>query len=183
MFSQFSFAVLTSENVGGVIIRYPDSNKIYVCKDGTLYRLGEAYEQGFLTIEQIQRIADIHHSFHPYLPDKCTSSELQWAFIEYMKETENLDIIINNIYVLKYIGTYNDNLVVKFKVVGSVLPTPVYRDEFGSDVVLEYPDGNRIYVYKDGKINTLPEAYEKQLISLDDIKMIKEQQVWVVRYN
>ena len=62
MFSQIAFTVITDVQVEGINFHYRSSNTIKVWKDGTFYSIQEAYDQGFLTKEQIQTIADMHNN-------------------------------------------------------------------------------------------------------------------------
>ena len=48
--------------IAGSVIRYGDSNSIYVWKDGNFILIEDAYAQGWLTAEQIATIADIHNN-------------------------------------------------------------------------------------------------------------------------
>ena len=46
------------ESVAGVNFMYSNSNRIYVCKDGEMYTLEQAYEQRLLKKSDIQKICD-----------------------------------------------------------------------------------------------------------------------------
>ena len=50
-------------NVAGVRIMYSDSNQIYVCKDGEMYTLEEAYKARILKRSDIRKIRDAHYQY------------------------------------------------------------------------------------------------------------------------
>ncbi len=50
-------------NVAGINFLYSDSNKLYAYKDGKIYSLEQAYENGFLTKINIVNIRDIHNKY------------------------------------------------------------------------------------------------------------------------
>ena len=50
------------EKIGSIVIQYKDGNSIIVWKNGKFYSIKEAYENGFLTVEDLKKIADIHNS-------------------------------------------------------------------------------------------------------------------------
>ena len=64
--AMFSGFVVTQAHrqveIAGSVIRYGDSNSIYVWKDGDFVLIEDAYAQGWLTAEQIATIADIHNN-------------------------------------------------------------------------------------------------------------------------
>ena len=62
MFSQMSLDVMTDIEVVGIIFHYGSTNEIKVWKDGNFYSVQEAYDQGLLTREQVQTLADVHNN-------------------------------------------------------------------------------------------------------------------------
>ncbi len=60
--SGFYMQVIGKDIVTGVTIHYSDSNRITVLYEGKFYSLLEAYQKGYLTAEDIQTIADLHHN-------------------------------------------------------------------------------------------------------------------------
>lgn len=58
---------LGEETVGGVVIRYNNGNRITVLYEGDFYSLTQAYENGYLTKEDIAEIAERQREFYPYL--------------------------------------------------------------------------------------------------------------------
>ena len=57
MGGESSATVMTVEKIAGYTFLYPDSNKIQVWKSGQFYSMEQAYENGFLTADQIAAIA------------------------------------------------------------------------------------------------------------------------------
>ena len=50
------------EEIGNIVIQYKNGNFITVWKNGKFYSLKEAYEKGFLSDEELKKIADIHNN-------------------------------------------------------------------------------------------------------------------------
>lgn len=50
------------DEIGNVVIHYRDGSSIDVWNNGEFYSLREAYEQGFLTEDDLKKIADIHNN-------------------------------------------------------------------------------------------------------------------------
>jgi hypothetical protein len=62
MFNGVFNAIIHTETVGGIQVGFGTPDTIYVWKDGDLLWWKSAYEQGWLTLEDVQSIADIHNS-------------------------------------------------------------------------------------------------------------------------
>ena len=60
--SVYTTAICT-DSVAGVQIMYSNSNQIYVCKDGEMYTLEEAYEERLLKRSDIRKIRDAHYQY------------------------------------------------------------------------------------------------------------------------
>ena len=59
----FYTAAMGTETVAGVPIMYSNSNRIYVCKDGAMYTLEEAYAERMLRRSDIRKIRDAHYQY------------------------------------------------------------------------------------------------------------------------
>lgn len=59
----FYATAIGTETVAGVPIMYSDSNRIYVCKDGAMYTLEEAYAERMLRRSDIRKIRDAHYQY------------------------------------------------------------------------------------------------------------------------
>ena len=55
------------ETVGEITIRYCNGNRILVLYEGEFYTLTDAYNNGYITAEDLTDIAAKHMEFHPYL--------------------------------------------------------------------------------------------------------------------
>ena len=53
---------LWKEEIGDTVIQYYDGNRITVLYENVFYTLTEAYENGYLTLEEIQTIANMHNN-------------------------------------------------------------------------------------------------------------------------
>ena len=70
----------------------------------------------------------------------------------------------------KALGEYNDALVIyPFNGISMI---DIVSKETVAGFVFEYPVYTSIIVYKENKIYTLTEAYNEQLLTIDDIRII-----------
>ena len=53
-------AVTMPTSVGGVFFEYGNGLDIWAYKDGELLKLDKAYEQGYIDVKDLQKIADLH---------------------------------------------------------------------------------------------------------------------------
>lgn len=59
--------VLTSETVDGVTINYSDSHHMTIYRDGEFYTLGEAFDAGYITHDDLVAIRNAHAEQKPFL--------------------------------------------------------------------------------------------------------------------
>ena len=58
---------LWDERIGNTVIHYNNGNRILVLYEGTFYTLTTAYNEGYLTDEDLAKISDLQKEFFPYL--------------------------------------------------------------------------------------------------------------------
>ncbi len=115
-----------SEIIDGVTFHYADGNKIMIWKEetketeqmaGTFYTLQEAYDEGWLTKEDLQNIAD--HFNNDTTPIDILSTVLQGAIKEMRVELLHahnsgsmLSATKDDVTIVKYYGTYDNAIAV-----------------------------------------------------------------------
>ena len=82
------------------------------------------------------------------------------------------EITIDDVSVIEYCGTYDDCSVLMLTTRVSVYAQALWTEEVAGSR-FGYSDSNRLYAWKDGRIYTLPEAYEAGLLSEADLKTIR----------
>lgn len=156
---------------------------------GTFYNLREAYEEGLLTVENVQSIADYYHGTLEY------SESLDIKVEQKIKETRaqilNLEISrvsgmskfpdakAEDVTVLRYLGEYNGSFAVMIKDIYHdwlfdsnnklTYPSDGYlRPNIVADVEFDYYDVNSILVWADVEPKFLKEQYNYQGLPLED---------------
>ncbi len=84
---------------------------------GTFYSLQEAYDEGFLTVGNLQSIADYHNNgvSYPEKLDDCVSESVKKAWAETLRTDETNprpEANAEEIVITNYYGTYNNLIVV-----------------------------------------------------------------------
>ena len=180
--------------VAGYEIYFPCLDyDIYVHKDGTFYEIADAYEKGYISEEDVAKIAEIQNGTPPEKTDPPETDdigsisrknaklrrekdvEFRRKFIEFLGETNPAyeDIEPSNVKIEQYCVTDN----------GWEAFLPLYNDIYAeaenyftiAGYEMYFPClGYEIYVHKDGEFYELAEAYENGCISEADVAQIAE---------
>ena len=147
------------EIVAGVTIKHPENRGITLWKNWQFYTLTEAYDQGLLTINNIQTIADIaNNNWYLNLKEEPLIEALDEEVFQKIKKDINFQ---------HYYGTYSDYaVVVSLTVLDSVTVIEV------DGIKLTFPKWITLTLWKDGETLTLQEAYDQGKITLDDLKAL-----------
>lgn len=122
---------------------------------GSLYWLGTAYENGYLTAEDIKNIAYLHcgdestdYTPKPLVPNELTPVQEAVIARAYI---DMLNIVLSpsdaeGICIEKYYGTYNGSIAV---MMGGMLHLEVVGNETIAGTEITYGNSNRIIVWKE----------------------------------
>ena len=119
---------------------------------GTFFSLQEAYDDGMITVEDLQSIAN--HQNNGTAPDNTLSVEV----VKAIKETAVFSLRNNNpnpypeamvddVTINRYYGTYNNCVVVMINDVYSEYSANL-KDVDVAGVIIHYYNGNRIIIWK-----------------------------------
>jgi hypothetical protein len=101
---------------GVVALTACTSEEDEIVAKGTFYSLQEAYDEGLLTVENLQSIADYHNNdiSYPEDLDDFVSESIKKAWAELIRtdETNPIPEATAEEFVLTYYGTYNNCIVV-----------------------------------------------------------------------
>lgn len=169
---------------------------IYVHKDGNIWELDAAYEEGIISEEDVAKIAEIQNGVPTEKTDPPESNdigskdreneklrkkelaELRRKFVEFIRETkpEYAELEPSEVGFEAYYGEFD----------GWQAFLPLYKmNKTGYAAMSEYITiagyemyfpclGYKIYVYKDGEFYELEDAYEKGHIGEDVVAAIAE---------
>jgi len=137
---------------------------------GTFYNLREAYEEGLLTVENVQSIADYYHGTLKYsrslnLKIKQKIKETRAYILR--RETSSDGTIIypeakaRDVTILKYFGEYNGSFAVMIKDVYYDYYLDYYysRPDIVGGIEFDYYDRNSILIWVDEEPNFSAEQY------------------------
>ena len=149
----FTFPTISTETVAGYTFVFPNLDNIDVYYNGKIYSLEKAYENGWLTIENIR---DIH----------CQNVMTNIYLIEFVyDEYEDID---SNIIVNEYGEFGNGVQVVELR------SNRMIREDEGVVADFSFLDTpyNHIFAFVDGDFMSLYRAYECGYLTSDDIASI-----------
>ena len=187
-----------SEEVAGFTIEYYNGQKIVVWKDGSFYRLSEAYEEGILTKKNIEAISKTkpityeypreEYSYFEELKDRSVlvTPELTAPSETDISRVENVyQSVRKNLYgeaelysVDRYYGQYGlwkNYTVVMFD--SPIDETKGATEQNIAGSVIKYSDSREIIVYYPGSYGsyyTLKEAYDLGRLTDVEIAIIVE---------
>jgi hypothetical protein len=166
-------AVVVQQVIGGTVIGYGSPPFALAYKDRKFYDLDAAYEQGFLTLDNIITVAIIQDY------GKSRADFEQEIKEEYLKVVlnENPDFTGTSadIKIEKFYGIFTDFLTVSAVVMLNI-PPYIYNDEevhyTVNGVTVVYPNSNKALVYRDKQFYDLRTAYEEGFLTLGNIMTI-----------
>jgi hypothetical protein len=168
---RWGVVIIYDYTVGDITLHHGYCDMIYAYKDQQIYEIREAYEQGFLTIDDVAVIADIQDGS---AEAPTIGQELaQEIKIEY-KNKFYPEPTVDDVTIEKFYGTFNGCTVVLIHY-GILYMDVVDYNEIGG-IKITYQMGNRLLAYKDKKLYWAREAYEQGFLTLDDIAVIAEIQ-------
>ncbi len=139
--------------------------------EGAFYSLQEAYDNGWITEENLQSIADLYHNKQtaPEIDiSEAVSYSIRKTFADEWKASVS-DVSY------KYYGEYNDCFAVKVSAKDMVVTTSIDIVTIGN-VSITYTDGGRIKIWKEakGEFFSLQNAYDKGWISSENLQSVAE---------
>ena len=144
--------VIGSEIVGGVEFNYSEGERILIYKiikgkiicEEPFYSLQAAYNNNWLTKENLQSIAFVRNNKQQITLDEELSSEIKQSYTErYSRSGKTAD----NVIIDKYYGTYNDCAILMIRYDNDAYTTAIERETVGG-IKFTYPDSRRILIYK-----------------------------------
>ena len=173
---------LETEVVDGITIQYFDSNKMFIWKNGNLYRPQEAYDMGLLTKDNLSKISAISFSNNNYheddegdspLPPLSAETEMRIKqdYLEFFVKPMNPDATLDSIIIMNYYGTYGGCVAVLMGG-GGIFYYQALGTEVIDGITIQYGDSNRMFIWENGNLHRLQKAYDKGLLTKDDLREI-----------
>jgi len=85
------------------------------------------------------------------------------------------DLVLSDVYVIKYYGTFDDCVVVMMSTKKSMYTQALWKEEVGG-VIINYSNGNRILAWKENKFYELQEAFNNEFLTKTNLEIIAQKQ-------
>lgn len=164
--------VETSLVIGGVTISEQNTFELYAYKDGQFQDLEDVYQQGLISVEELEGIKGVHLNVQRKLYPLFTKPGEDAELYDLMKEAflrqfvtkgdgtkEDLSII--------YYGDY-DGAHVAF-INGIFIYTQAMTSEKVGNLTFHYNTGQKLLLYYEGELMYLTQAYERGILSDDAV--------------
>ena len=176
----------------GILFVYNRTPAIRAWDGNEFYPLHEAYRLGLLSRDDIKTINERHRAKFPLyyeeferreidksrlgrFEDRGLSAEAELRilkdFARHMTDTNRFGIYLTvDVYLLVgYYGTYNGSIVVSRD-----SATPFFGSYCFGGIFIHTIGDKRFFVWKEGRIYTLPEAWDSELLTRADMQSIAE---------
>jgi hypothetical protein len=163
-FTSYTTAI-TYETIDGVTISYSSSNKAVAWKDGVFYDLQNAYDEGLLTKDDLIRVASIWPSF--WGEEKQIRQGYVATFVDRPYAAAD------RVWIERYYGGYHECKVLMMWYGNT--GTGTEKERFYVDGILFVETHvEKIIAWKDGRFYELRDAYDRGLLTKEDIAQIAE---------
>ena len=150
------------ETVGGFTFVYPNENKMQVCANGTFISLAEAYEKKILTDVDLAEVYDIY----------TKSDEIKYAFLKKYEDKMPDMVAEDKELIVKFQGIYDDVYVAV--VAARCFNMTKRPTETVNGLTFTWMMQYDIHVYNKGELYTLTEAFERSMITADQLSEVHE---------
>lgn len=113
--------------------------------EGAFYSLRDAYDNGWITEENLQSIADLYHNKQT-APEIDISEAVSYSIRKTFADERNTPLDIDDVYY-EYYGEYNGCFAVNVSTKDMVVTTSIDIETIGN-VSITYTDGGRIKIWK-----------------------------------
>lgn len=165
-------AAITQKQIGTVVFKNNCTFDLYAYRDGRFYDLRQAYDEGWVTEEALQKIAGVHLQYQNKLYPIFGGPVENGDVIELMKETFLRQFVKEDGWSAKdlqvvYYGDY-DGAHVGF-INGILHYTMAFCSETVGSLTFHYSTGQKLLVYFDGELMRLGEAYDRGILTDDGL--------------
>ncbi len=192
--TQDSYDTLTVFEVAGYkFILDGAESDVFVCENGKVTPLAEAYEKGTVTKADVAFAHERHLAYRdsllsgreaidpptrlkigePYResPITLTEDEQREIVWEYIANSSDLEYEINSTYAVRCYGKFGNVYAVMID--GPWMYTDALRNEVIAGYTFSFHNGQRMRIYKEGDFYSLNKAYELGIISEEDLVAIE----------
>lgn len=161
--------------LGNYTYSYTAADELLVYNNGKIYTMKNAYESGIINDEDVANIDDWNDSFYQEAPDYDIKAAIEKA----MLETYYLDVKPSHIEIYIVGSTSDDGVYFKYN---DGLPrADVMIEAILGEFGYRTAESEKTLLYKDGKIYSIPSAYNSGVIDDDILTELDDFNIGVMR--
>lgn len=161
--------------LGNYTYSYTAADELLVYNNGKIYTMKNAYESGIINDEDVANIDDWNDSFYQEAPDYDIKAAIEKA----MLETYYLDVKPSHIEIYIVGSTSDDGVYFKYN---DGLPrADVMIEAILGEFGYRTAESEKTLLYKDGKIYSIPSAYNSGVIDDDILTELVDFNIGVMR--
>ena len=161
--------------LGNYTYSYTAADELLVYNNGKIYTMKNAYESGIINDEDVADIDEWNDSFYQEAPDYDIKAAIEKA----MLETYYLDVKPSHIEIYIVGSTSDDGVYFKYN---DGLPrADVMIEAILGEFGYRTAESEKTLLYKDGKIYSIPSAYNSGVIDDDILTELVDFNIGVMR--
>ena len=161
--------------LGNYTYSYTAADELLVYNNGKIYTMKNAYESGIINDEDVADIDDWNDSFY----QKAPAYDIKAAIEKAMLETYYLDVKPSHIEIYIVGSTSDDGVYFKYN---DGLPrADVMIEAILGEFGYRTAESEKTLLYKDGKIYSIPSAYNSGVIDDDILTELVDFNIGVMR--
>ena len=161
--------------LGNYTYSYTAADELLVYNNGKIYTMKNAYESGIINDEDVANIDDWNDSFYQEAPDYDIKAAIEKA----MLETYYLDVKPSHIEIYIVGSTSDDGVYFKYN---DGLPrADVMIEAILGEFGYRTAESEKTLLYKDGKIYSIPSAYNSGVIDDDILTELVDFNIGIMR--
>ena len=168
-------SVAYETQLGNYTYSYTAADELLVYNNGKIYTMKNAYESGIINDEDVADIAEWNDSFYQEAPAYDIKAEIEKA----MLETYYLDVKPSHIEIYIVGSTSDDG--VYFKYDDGLPRADVMIEAILGEFGYRTAESEKTLLYKDGKIYSIPSAYNSGVIDDDILAELVDFNIGVMR--
>ena len=153
---------MIEEKFGDCTYSYTHGNDVMLYKNNSVYSIKNAYESGIIDDKIVNELVKMNIGI---IPDKDVST-LKQLTLKMCQNAGYTDLAEDDIDIWRIIYLSDDRIMFTFNVSGADIPESPVKEVIGNYTFI----GERqLYIYADGQIYTLKEAFDAGIIDNDDL--------------
>ena len=160
--------LLRPETYGSHTITFPNGQKCYAFYNNEALTIGQAYERGILSDNDIL-VIDAEVGTYGQTPGR-----FDWVletYREYLKSEYHIESA-PYLRIDRYVGTFGDGCIVAYMGGDGIDFTDAERTETYGNHTITFPNGQICYAFYNNEALTIGQAYERGILSDNDILVI-----------